>query len=323
MHQGGACQEGDPDVSVVDRCGGRAPIVNVAAFCRSRTSPSDVYKYGTASGGVGRARGTLAGRKFAREYVEVENLIVEIDKELAGEGHDAGAATIHYHLARRLTGSDLGCRRRRRCGGSWIVAGSSQDAAKRPKVSWRRFEAAHRTSCGRANSDWLITGGVVQILSFLDDHSRLACTRGLATVHTEAVVTLREAPRWGTPTGQLTITVSSPETRGIEVGFEIHLRQLGVRAITTRPFHPRPAARSNGSTDDEEMVRWRDTIGIDDLNTPRGRRDTWTTGTPGAPSPQRQVVLAVAICSDHQRVSPTTDSPALRRTQPRATRHRT
>ncbi len=116
-------------------------------------------------------------------------------------------------------------------------------------MSWRRFEAAAPNELWQGDhSDWLITGGVVQILSFLDDHSRLACTsRVWPTVTTEAVVTTfcEATARWGTPTGQLTDNglCFSGKLRGIEVGFEIHLRQLGVRAITSRPFHPQTCGK--------------------------------------------------------------------------------
>ena len=46
---------------------------------------------------------------------------------------------------------------------------------KRPKSSWRRFEASAPNELWQADcTKWVIATGQVEILSFQDDHSRVA-----------------------------------------------------------------------------------------------------------------------------------------------------
>jgi hypothetical protein len=96
--------------------------------------------------------------------------------------------------------------------------------------------------------DWTIAIGVVKVLSFLDDHSRVALrVRALAEATTDATwLTFCEASElWGLPLGQLSDNGLnfSGKTRGFEVAFEKHLRAAGVVAKTSRPYHPQTCGK--------------------------------------------------------------------------------
>ena len=120
---------------------------------------------------------------------------------------------------------------------------------KRPKSSWRRFEASAPNELWQADCiDWVIATGPVRILSFLDDHSRVALrVKALTEATTDATwETFCEATeRWGVPLGQLTDNGLnfSGRLRGFEVRFEIELRAIGVVPKTSRPFHPQTCGK--------------------------------------------------------------------------------
>jgi transposase InsO family protein len=111
----------------------------------------------------------------------VEDEIVALRKELSDLGVDAGAHTIHYHLQVRY-------RRRRRAVPSvatiWRVLSRrgfvTPQPQKRPKSSWRRFQAELPNECWQADTThWaLADGSDVEILNVLDDHSRLLVASG-------------------------------------------------------------------------------------------------------------------------------------------------
>jgi transposase InsO family protein len=105
----------------------------------------------------------------------IEDEIVALRKELSDLGVDAGAHTIHYHLQRR--------HRRRRAVPSvatiWRILSRRgfvvPQPQKRPKSSWRRFQAELPNECWQADTThWALADGTdVEILNIIDDHSRL------------------------------------------------------------------------------------------------------------------------------------------------------
>jgi transposase InsO family protein len=179
----------------------------------------------------------------------VEELIITLRKELEERGTEHGPATILFHLGRRHGGkfkmpSEATVWRildRR----GFVV----KTPQKRPKASWRRFEASSPNELWQADhTSWPIESGGTQILSFLDDCSRVALRcRVWPTVTTDnAWDTFTEATaRWGVPSGQLTDNglCFSGKLRGIEVLFEVNLRAAGVKPITSRPFHPQTCGK--------------------------------------------------------------------------------
>src|SRR4051794_23751088 len=81
--------------------------VNVCAFCRDHGISRDTfYEWRRRYAGEGEAglesRSRAPGRVANRTPVAVEDLIVELRKELDGDGHDAGAITIESWLRRQL-----------------------------------------------------------------------------------------------------------------------------------------------------------------------------------------------------------------------------
>ncbi len=233
---------------------GELGSINVAAFCRERKlSRQTFYKYKARfaqEGLVGlEARSRAPKTSPGRTPVELEDLIVALHKELADNDMENGPGAIQFLLGRRHKGEFKIPAEAT----IWRIMDRrgfvTKTPSKRPKSSWRRFEASLPNELWQTDhTDWVTAQRGVQILSFLDDHSRLAgrC-RVWDTVTTENVkVTFNEATAiWGVPSGQLSDNglCFSGKLRGIEVAFEAHLRELGVRAITSRPFHPQTCGK--------------------------------------------------------------------------------
>jgi transposase InsO family protein len=226
--------------------------INVAAFCRERGVSRDTfYRWRARYRDEGLAglepRPSAPRTSPGRTPSEVEDVVVALRKELDEAGLDAGASTIQWHLGRR------GVRAAPSTATIWRILARRGFVApqpkKRPKSSWRRFEAAAPNELWQADATkWAVGAGQVEILSFLDDHSRLiTASRAVATATTEntwqAFCAAVEA--WGLPSGQLSDNGLnfSGRLRGFEVDFEVNLRAAGVRPITSRPFHPQTCGK--------------------------------------------------------------------------------
>ncbi len=226
--------------------------LNVAAFCREQGISRETFyawrrRY-RAEGLNGlelrsRAPKTSPGRISA----EAEEAIVALRKELAELGVDHGPSTIQWHLGRR------GIAKVPSEATIWRVLvrrGFVTPApGKRPNNSLRRFEATAPNELWQADCiDWSIATGVVKVLSFLDDHSRVALrVKALPEATTEATwQTFCDATAaWGVPLGQLSDNGLnfSGRLRGFEVQFERELRAIGVVPKTSRPFHPQTCGK--------------------------------------------------------------------------------
>jgi transposase InsO family protein len=120
---------------------------------------------------------------------------------------------------------------------------------KRPKGSWRRFEAPAPNEWWQIDAmDWVIATGVVKIFNIIDDHSRVAIrSRAVFEATTsEAWTTFCQgAQQFGMPAGVLSDNglCFSGKLRGFEVLFEANLRDAGVRPMTGRPFHPQTTGK--------------------------------------------------------------------------------
>ncbi|HEV2012258.1 MAG TPA: helix-turn-helix domain-containing protein, partial [Candidatus Dormibacteraeota bacterium] len=104
---------------------------------------------------------------------EVIATVLQLRQELVAAGHDAGPQTISHHVAARLaqpppSGSTI-----------WRILSRhgliTPQPHKRPRSSFVRFEATLPNERGQADAtDWhLADGATVEILNFVDDHSRL------------------------------------------------------------------------------------------------------------------------------------------------------
>jgi transposase InsO family protein len=226
--------------------------VNVAAFCREHgCSRETFYRWRRRYQEEGleglEPRSSAPLRSPQRTPVEIEDAIDKLRKELESAGLDAGPATIEWHLQARDIQPVPSTAT------IWRIlvrhGHIEPQPRKRPQRSWRRFEAAAPNELWQADATkWSIAAGQVEILTFLDDHSRLITgSRALSTATTdntwESFSTAVQT--WGLPSGHLSDNGLnfSGRLRGYEVAFEINLRAAGVRPITSRPFHPQTCGK--------------------------------------------------------------------------------
>ncbi len=178
---------------------------------------------------------------------ELEDEIVALRKELSDQGLDAGAETIHHHLGlrhRRVPSVSTIWRVLRRRG---FV---SPQPHKRPRSSWVRFEARLPNECWQSDvTHWrLFDHTEVQIVNFLDDHSRLAvASRVLVEASALKVLEVfREAgARWGLPAALLTDNgcVYTTWHRGGPNLMQTELLALGIDYRHSRPYHPQTCGK--------------------------------------------------------------------------------
>jgi len=172
-------------------------------------------------------------------------LIVRLRKELSGQGLDAGPHTIAWHLEHhhqiRVSAATIS-RYLTRAG---LVV---PEPKKRPRSSYLRFAAELPNE--RWQSDfihWQLADGTeVEIVSWLDDHSRyaLSVTAHPVTTGQVTLATFRAAcAKYGIPASTLTdnglvYTTRLAGGRGGRNGLEHELRALGVIQKNGRPNHP-------------------------------------------------------------------------------------
>ena len=140
-----------------------SPGLNVAQFCREQGISRQsfyVWRRRFQAGGLdGLEPRSRAPRSSPRRVpAEMEEAIVALRKELSEAGLDAGPATIEWHLRRR------GLRTVPSLATIWRVLGRrgfiQPEPAKRPKSSYRRFEAAAPNELWQADcTEWVIATG--------------------------------------------------------------------------------------------------------------------------------------------------------------------
>ena len=225
---------------------------NVSAFCRERGISRETFYFWrrryAAEGPDGLTARSRAPRSNPRQIsVEIEEAIVALRKQLEDAGGDYDAATIRHHLLR--------------CGSLsvpseatiWRVLSRrgfiTPQPQKKPRSAWLRFVASAPNELWQADcTDWAVADGPVKLLTFLDDHSRVALrVKGLRHATSEATwETFCEATtRWGVPLGQLSDNGLnfSGRLKGFEVHFEIELRRVGVVKKNARPHHPQTCGK--------------------------------------------------------------------------------
>jgi transposase InsO family protein len=226
--------------------------INVAAFCREHGVSRDTfYRWRDRYKEEGLAglepRSSAPKTSPGRTPPAVEDVVVALRKELGEAGLDAGASTIQWHMGRRGMPSVPSVAT------IWRILVRrgfvTPEPRKRPTSSWRRFEAAAPNVLWQADATkWVIAIGQVEILSFLDDHSRLiTASRAVMTATTDNTweTFCNAVTTWGLPSGHLSDNGLnfSGRLRGCEVAFETNLRAAGVRPITSRPFHPQTCGK--------------------------------------------------------------------------------
>jgi transposase InsO family protein len=182
----------------------------------------------------------------------IEDEIVALRKSLAEEGLDAGPHTIQVHLLRRRRGRARGAvpsvatiwRVLSRRG---FIASQPQ---KRPKNSWRRFQADLPNECWQADTThWQLADGTeIEILNVVDDHSRLVvASRAFVTTKAADVVATFHlgAATWGYPASLLTDNgaIFTAESRNGTCAIELELIRLGIDYKHSRPYHPQTCGK--------------------------------------------------------------------------------
>ena len=179
--------------------------------------------------------------------VAIEEIVVQVRKELEDSGLDHGATTIQWLLGQRgLKGVPSVATVHRILVRRGLVIPQPH---KRPKVSWHRFEAPAPNEWWQIDAtDWVVATGPVKIVNIIDDHSRVVIRSRAVTIASgnEAWWTFSQgAQAWGLPAGVLSDNglCFSGKLRHCEVMFEARLRDAGVRPMTGRPFHPQTTGK--------------------------------------------------------------------------------
>jgi transposase InsO family protein len=177
-----------------------------------------------------------------------EDEIVAIHKALADDGLDAGAATVHYHLAQRHRQPPSVSTVFRVLKARGFVTLQPQ---KRPKSSFTRFVADLPNECWQADMTHveLDNGEAYEVLNMIDDHSRLCvASRAIRVVKATDVVRVlhKSAETWGYPASFLTdngLIFTTQRNHQVAGATEQELFSLGVEAKHARPYHPQTCGK--------------------------------------------------------------------------------
>ena len=172
----------------------------------------------------------------------LEAEIVQLRRTLTADGHDAGAHTIAAHLERRHGTTPAVSTIWKALKRNGLV---TEQPKKRPRSSYIRFEADLPNETWQSDfTHWqLADGSKVEILTFLDDHSRLALSATAHPVITGPIVVAqfrRNTEHYGPPASTLTDNglVFTTRVRGGMNAFENELRLLNITQKNGRPNHP-------------------------------------------------------------------------------------
>lgn len=177
-----------------------------------------------------------------------ENLrkhIIEMRKELTRAGFDAGPDTIAFHLQRQGQRVPSTSTIRRIITNAGLVTPQPQ---KKPRSSYIRFEAEMPNECWQADIThlFLADGIRVEVLDFLDDHSRylLSITAQHAFTGTAVAQQLQHLiDTYGPPASTLTdnglvFTARLAGRKGGRNAFEKTLNHHRIQQKNGRPGHP-------------------------------------------------------------------------------------
>ena len=241
----------------------KARLVITALFVERQTPAEVAARYGVHRAWVYKlkarfeAEGEAAAEPRSRRPKtspratppERVDLVLRLRKELVEAGHDAGADTIAWHLARhhQVTVSRATIHRILTRHGA-----ITPEPKKRPKSSYIRFQAALPNECWQSDfthyplADTTAFPKGIEIITWLDDCTRYALHISAHRAITTPIVlrTFKEtAARHGIPASTLTdngmvYTVRLAGGRGGRNGFEQQLRDWHVIQKNSRPNHP-------------------------------------------------------------------------------------
>lgn len=181
----------------------------------------------------------------------IEDEIVELRKKLDHDGHDAGAATIAYHLGQRH-GPEFRVPAVSTIGRILAARGFiTPQPHKRPKSSFLRFAAEQPNERWQLDiTHWPLADDTdVEILNLLDDHSRLCLRSTARTVFKSADVDhvfCEAAAQYGDPAGMLSdngAVFTGRSRRGGRVALEVTAHERGIAFRHSRPYHPQTCGK--------------------------------------------------------------------------------
>jgi transposase InsO family protein len=237
----------------------RARLVITAVTVEKRPVSEVARSYGVARSWIYtllaryRAEGAAAFEPRSRRpkaspraiSADTADLIIRLRKELSEQGLDAGPATIAWHLERHHQARVSPATVSRYLIRAGLV---TPEPRKRPKSSYIRFQAEQPNECWQADfTHYPLAGGTgAEILTWLDDHSRLALSvTAYHRVTGAAVLTAFQAAiaAHGVPASTLTdngmvFTTRLSGGKGGRNGLEHELRRLGIRQKNGKPNHP-------------------------------------------------------------------------------------
>ena len=192
-----------------------------------------------------RSRRPHSGSHQVRADVQAE--VLRLRTELIAAGHDSGPQTIHHHLAERFPQPPSVSTVWRILKRNGLI---TPQPHKRPRSSFIRFQAELPNETWQVDATpWqLEDGSPVDILNFLDDHSRLhLASTVFLTVKAGDVVHVFHAAanEFGPPASLLSdnAAVFTAKSRRGKVLLELELERLGVRVKHSSPYHPQSCGK--------------------------------------------------------------------------------
>lgn len=168
--------------------------------------------------------------------------IIELRKQLTADGLDAGPVTIAWHLQREGHTAPATSTIRRIITTAALV---TPEPRKRPKSSYVRFAADQPNETWQSDfTHWALADGTdIEILNWLDDHSRLllSCTVHHHVTGADVVDTFTKTmSNYGPPASTLTDNglVYTTRFRGSRNAFEYLLASRGITQKNGHPYHP-------------------------------------------------------------------------------------
>lgn len=175
----------------------------------------------------------------------IRERIIELRQQLTQDGADNGPATIAWHLKQQHLPTPALSTIRRILHEANLVTPTPK---KRPKSSYIRFEAELPNECWQSDiTHWYLTGGTrVEILDFLDDHSRYllriqaspAFTGAQVAAHLQELINHYGPPASTLTDNGLVFTTRLAGKKGARGGFEKLLQHYGITQKNGRPGHP-------------------------------------------------------------------------------------
>lgn len=172
----------------------------------------------------------------------VQDRIIQLRHQLTTEGLDAGPVTIAWHLGQEGHPVPSTSTIRRILHAAGLI---TPEPRKRPKSSYIRFQADQPNETWQSDfTHWALADSTdVEILNWLDDHSRLLLSCTAHNVVTGGLVVdtfTTTINKYGPPASTLTDNglVYTARFRGSRNAFEYLLASLGIQQKNGHPYHP-------------------------------------------------------------------------------------